>query len=89
MGSGCEILIAAKNAFVRQTTPHFGGTLREGLYSVRAYHTPWGAKSKYLFKKYWYIFIDRRLLLEKISPLSEGAGKMLISIWRWGVFFPG
>jgi hypothetical protein len=35
-----------KNAFVRQTTPHFGGTLREGLYSVRGYHTPWGGKSK-------------------------------------------
>ena len=35
-----------KNAFVRQTTPHFGGTSREGLYSVRAYHTPWGGKSK-------------------------------------------
>ena len=33
-------------AFVRQTTPHFGGTLREGLYSVRAYHTPWEANSK-------------------------------------------
>ena len=35
-----------KNAFVRQTTPHFGGTSREGLYSVRPYHTPWGEKSK-------------------------------------------
>ena len=49
MGSGCEILIAAKNAFVRQTTPHFGGTSREGLYSVRAYHTLRKGKSKYLF----------------------------------------
>ena len=45
-GSGCEILIAAKNAFVRQTTPHFGGTSREGLYSVRGYHTPKEGKSK-------------------------------------------
>ena len=38
-----------KNAFVRQTTPHFGGTSREGLYSVRAYHTLRKGKSKYLF----------------------------------------
>jgi hypothetical protein len=52
MGSGCEILIAEKISFVRQTTPHFGGTSREGFYSVRAYHTPWKAKSKYLFEKY-------------------------------------
>ena len=49
MGSGCESLIAAKIAFVRQTTPHFGGTSREVSYSVRAYHTLWGEKSKYLF----------------------------------------
>lgn len=47
-----------KTAFVRQTTPHFGGTSREGLYSVRAYHTPWKVKSKYLFEKYRYFFIE-------------------------------
>ena len=40
MGSGCESPIAARNAFVRQTTPHFGGTSREVFYSVRGYHTP-------------------------------------------------
>ncbi len=39
MGSGCENPIAA-NAFVCQTTPHFGSTSREAFYSVRGYHTP-------------------------------------------------
>ena len=57
MGSGCENPIAAE-AFVRQTTPHFGGTSREVFYSVRRYHTPSGRKSKYLFEKYRYFFTE-------------------------------
>ena len=62
MGSGCENPIAAE-AFVRQTTPHFGGTSREVFYSVLAYHTPSGRKSKYLFEKYRYFFIETASLL--------------------------
>ena len=58
MGSGCENPIAAK-AFVRQTTPHFGGTSREVFYSVRRYHTPLRGKCKYLFEKYRYFFTER------------------------------
>jgi len=57
MGSGCENPIAA-NAFVRHSTPHFDGTSREAFYSVLAYHTPSKEKSKYLFEKYRYFFIE-------------------------------
>ena len=72
MGSGCEILIAA-NAFVRQTTPHFGGTSREGLYSVRPYHTPWEGKCKELFQRNQYFFIEISYSYPSLSLICHTA----------------
>ena len=49
MGSGCGASTAGQRPFVRQTTPHFGGTLRESSYSERNYHTPPWQKLQYPF----------------------------------------
>ena len=47
-------------AFVRQTTPHFGGTSRKVFYSVRAYHTSKTKKSKEVFQNTDNILSNKR-----------------------------
>ena len=41
-------------AFVRRTTPHYGGTSRGTSYSVRRYSTPYSVICKSLFSGYRY-----------------------------------
>ena len=62
MGSGCGDPIAEASSFVRQTTPHYGGTSRGKPYSVHAYHTGLSGKCKeFVYKKrVWRAFLEKR-----------------------------
>ena len=90
MGSGCGNPIADKS-FVLRATPRPGGTSREVSYSVRAYHTPSGRKSKYPFRellknenrKVFFIVVDPTITRIRVScPIErkDASGKVIYDI---------
>ena len=68
MAQRVRITSSRIKSFVCQTTPHFGSTSREVSYSVRAYHTPYGEKSKSLISPFLSIFLERFHKMQRLHP---------------------